>query len=200
MFGPWINFFWSTPQVNIRSRDIKRVWELKAECGKNNCSNMSKYIQSSTNDAKATQIRLRCYKITSLTFTYIHIISLSKRWLSIKNIETNFVFVEMLNNTCTQVVMISILQWIDLNGYKNDLITNPDHSRIRLLMICNSWSLTPLSASLQLCRGCQFYCWRKGEFPEKITDLSQVTDTICCIETTSPWAFFLWQNVGKTEL
>ena len=96
----------------------------------------------------------------------------------------------MLNNTCTQVVMISILQWIVLNGYENDVITNPDHSRILLLMICNSWSLTPLSASFQLCRGCQFYFWRKGKFPEKTTDLSQVTDTICCIEKTSPWVFF----------
>jgi hypothetical protein len=28
----------------------------------------------------------------------------------------------------------------------------------------------------QLYRGCQFYWWRKPEFPEKTTDLSQVTD------------------------
>ena len=109
MFGHWIDLFWSTPQVNIRSSDIKRVWELKAECGTNNCSTMSKYKQCSTNDAKATQIRLRCYKIFSQTFThiYIHINSLSKRWLSIKNTETNFVFVELFYNT---KFFISILQ------------------------------------------------------------------------------------------
>ena len=28
----------------------------------------------------------------------------------------------------------------------------------------------------QLYRGCQFYWWRKLEYPEKTTDLSQVTD------------------------
>ena len=39
----------------------------------------------------------------------------------------------------------------------------------------------------------QFYWWRKPEYPEKTTDLSQVTDkliTHCCIEYTSPSAGF----------
>ena len=38
------------------------------------------------------------------------------------------------------------------------------------------WWLTPPSAVFQLCRGGQFYQWRKPEYPEKTTDLSQVTD------------------------
>ena len=38
--------------------------------------------------------------------------------------------------------------------------------------------LTPLSAIFQLYRGAQFYLWRKPEYPEKTTDLPQVTDKL----------------------
>jgi hypothetical protein len=40
------------------------------------------------------------------------------------------------------------------------------------------WCLTPHSIIFQLYRGCQFYWWRKPEYPEKTTDLSEVTDKI----------------------
>ena len=40
------------------------------------------------------------------------------------------------------------------------------------------WCLTPLSTILYLYPGCQSYWWRKPEYPEKSTDLPQVTDKL----------------------
>jgi hypothetical protein len=40
------------------------------------------------------------------------------------------------------------------------------------------WCLTPLSTTIQIYLGGQFSWYKKPEFPEKTTDVSQVTETL----------------------
>ena len=62
---------------------------------------------------------------------------------------------------------VAFLQW---------KFTYKIRTRMKNVLELRLWFFTQLQTLFQLYRGCQFYWWRKPEYPEKTTDLSQVID------------------------
>jgi hypothetical protein len=89
-------------------------------------------------------------------------------------------YIGIFNVMCIQINGKSSISKIDYcNNIKWFLSFN--------MFVC----MMPLSTIFQLYRGGQFYWWRKPEYPEKTTDLSQVTDKLYHIMLyTLPWSKF----------
>jgi hypothetical protein len=75
------------------------------------------------------------------------------------------------------------------------------NSQIFLLPLLNGlvWFLMPLSTMFHIHRGIQFYWWRKSDYPEKTTVLSQVTDLHFGIHSIVTLKQIIWNLHTRSE-